>query len=416
MSYQDCRARLGCMLNPKCSTLMKDETQYAASLMAKVQPQWRRIVRAGDALGLAPDVLLHAGPPLKPRHAICQPLLNAACAALIFEGRADHPAQARELIQSGVVKLEPAQDRGLVTPLAAVVSTSMWLHEVVDAADDALIAYAPLNEGGGPALRFGLLNADVIERLHFVHGTLAPALDRGLREPIDLLEIAASGLAQGDELHGRTGVGSKLLAERLAGFGVDTQVHTFFASNPHGFLNPWMAACACMMGAARRYGRGRVLIAAGGNGEAFGMQLSDAPGLWISARAEVPAGPALSAELAVHTRLLAIGDSAVIDALGFGALALDVSPAHAQRMGGDWAHTMATVSSSLLLAAHPTLLRRIGLDASRVRTGTVPGVCLAALDAAGEHGVIGVGIALHPIELYVPAKKNECAGRVGIIV
>ncbi len=381
-----------------------DPGQEAARRMAQVRPHWRGLDTAAAFVGLEPDVLLHAGPPLRSPRQPCRPLLNAACAALLFEGRADDVAQARALIGDGEVELLPAQDRQVVTPLAAVVSASMYLHEVVDAADDGLVAYAPLNEGGGPAQRFGILSPAVVERLNYVHRELAPVLVSVLAQAqdgeIDLLAIAARALAEGDELHARGGVGARLLADELARLGLPPQHQHFLETNPHAFLNPWMAACACMMAAARRYAAGKVLIAAGGNGEDFGIQCADRPGHWRAAPADIPHGPALSETLAATPRLPAIGDSAVIDAVGFGALALDAAPAHAERLGGDQAATMQAVADALLTAEHPLLHRRIGLDAARVTPVTLPGVCLAALDAAGEQGIVGTGIARHPARLY----------------
>ena len=55
-------------------------------------------------------------------------------------------------VSGNVVRLEPAQNYGVVTPLAQVVSHSMPMAVVGDARSQA---YAPLSEGPVPALRFG---------------------------------------------------------------------------------------------------------------------------------------------------------------------------------------------------------------------------------------------------------------------
>ncbi len=77
---------------------------------------------------LPPRVLLHAGPPFRgPPPA---PVVNAAVQALLFESLAPDESAARELIARGEIQLRPAQDHGIVTPLAQVVSASMLLVAV----------------------------------------------------------------------------------------------------------------------------------------------------------------------------------------------------------------------------------------------------------------------------------------------
>ena len=73
-------------------------------------------------------VLLHAGPPVT--GAVPARLLYAAAQALVFEGMADGFEDALRLVEAGAVTLLPAQDHGVVTPLAQVVSASMPLLAV----------------------------------------------------------------------------------------------------------------------------------------------------------------------------------------------------------------------------------------------------------------------------------------------
>lgn len=385
---------------PVISATSSVETLSAVERMLQVRPQWRGLVQAGQAIGLAADVVLHAGPPLASQDDICAPLLNAACAALIFEGTAKSEREARDLIRQGRVKLRPAQDFNVATPLAAVVTASMWLQEVVDADSDGSAAYAALNEGTGPALRFGVLSEAVIERLRFIHHELAPALASAMRWPVDLLPIATESLAQGDEMHARVGVGSGLLMRHVDTQGLAAEQERFLCAHQYWFLNLWMAGCLCILSAAREYGKGDVLIAAGGNGQDFGIQVSRDAGVWITAPATPPQGPNRPDVSALLSRLPAIGDSAVIDALGFGALALDAAPDHAAHFEKPVIEALAGAAASVLVSEHPVLHRRIGLDVARVGGHGLPHVCLAALDAEGRAGLVGFGIAQHPAELY----------------
>ncbi len=378
---------------------MINATAAAVGRMLAAVPQWTQVGTAGELLGLDRTTLLHAGPPFADPAEICPPVLNAAAAALLFEGLADGVEDARAMVRNGAVTLRPAQDLGVVTPLAAVVSRSMWLHGVEDAAGSDARAYSPLNEGGGPALRFGIVSPAVVERLRFLHGAVGPAL-QGVGT-VELFDLALGAMEQGDDLHGRVGVASALLADRLiARLGETGAVSDFLRSAGQFFLNPWMAACKLMMLAADGVPGATLVTAAGGNGVRFGLRLSGMAGGWASAPVEAPQGPDAGLQDAggpPRPRLPAIGDSAVIDAVGFGALALDTAPQLRVDLGSIADALPTDLGTRLLVGEHPVLGRRVGLDADAVlRTGLLPPVCLAALDAAGEAGIVGRGIARHP--------------------
>ena len=110
-----------------------DQTAFAAA--TGVRPTWKSQRRASEALGLAQDVVLHAGPPFDSPADVSRPIYNSACVAAVFEGLAQSFAEAGDAIDAGAIKLRPAQDHNAVTPLASVISASMWLHEVVDASN-----------------------------------------------------------------------------------------------------------------------------------------------------------------------------------------------------------------------------------------------------------------------------------------
>lgn len=379
---------------------MNDATARAVERMLAADPVWTETGTAGERIGLDRHTLLHAGPPFTDPAEICPPILNAAAAALLFEGMADGVGEARALVRSGAVTLRPAQDFGVVTPLAAVVSRSMWLHVVDDVGGSGARACSPLNEGGGPALRFGIVSGAVVERLRLLHGAVGPAL-AGVG-PVALTGIAREAMEQGDELHGRVGVASALLTEtlvsRLGGTGA---VCAFLKEAGQFFLNPWMAACKATMLAGDGVPGAALVTAAGGNGVRFGLRLSGMMGEgWASAPVAAPQGPDIGVS---RPRLPAIGDSAVIDALGFGALALDAAPLLRAELGAA-AETAIAAADRLLCADHPVHGRRVGLDARAVLLGgPVPPVCLAALHAAGEDGIVGRGLAWHPPSCHAEA-------------
>lgn len=108
-------------------------TRQALARLYAVRPHWRTVACARDAIGLPDFTLLHAGPPYADPCDPAPPVLSSAVLCCLYEKWATTEAQAEHLIASGRVKLISAQSFSVVTPLAAVVSPSSTLVEVVDA-------------------------------------------------------------------------------------------------------------------------------------------------------------------------------------------------------------------------------------------------------------------------------------------
>jgi hypothetical protein len=362
-----------------------DATADSVRRVAAADPHWIGLARLGTLINLAPTTLLHAGPPYREPAEIPAPVRNAAAAALVFEGVAGTRDEALRMIANGMVALKPAQDQGVATPLAAVASRSMWAAIVEDKTTGTR-RYSQLNEGNGlDAQRFGTDSAGVADRLRAIHGQAGRALTALFGAPIPLLPIALAGLAGGDELHGRVGIGSARLkeigSERL---GAKHPAMLYLNGTPLVFLNVWMAAVAVMLAAGEGIEGSALVTGAGGNGVEFGIRLAGAPSEWRSGPAAPPGGLGLPA----------IGDSALIDALGLGALALDAAP----QLAADLGVSPVTLP---LAGFHPGLSRAIGLDARQIATsGSLPPVCLAALDPEGQRGMIGRGLSYHPAACY----------------
>ena len=104
----------------------------AVDALLAVRPSWVDLQPASLCCPSLPRKgLLHAGPPLRSSCSpggVPAPVLNAALAAILYEGWAADEAGARELVRSGSVSFHAAQDHAVVVPLAAVVSPSMLLQ------------------------------------------------------------------------------------------------------------------------------------------------------------------------------------------------------------------------------------------------------------------------------------------------
>ncbi|MGH8619295.1 MAG: DUF1116 domain-containing protein, partial [Burkholderiales bacterium] len=142
-----------------------------------------------------------------------------------------------------------------------------------------------------------------------------------------------------------------------------------------------------------------------GNGEVFGLSLAGQPDAWITMPATAPQGPRLPNANAASAALGAIGDSAVIDALGFGGQALHLAPEPHAAL-----RPFLPADAIALAAPHPAFGAssvRVGLDADAVeKGGGVPVVTLGMVERTGREGLLGRGVFLPGRELFADAVRG----------
>ena len=371
------------------------------------QPVWNRIETGAAAFGLQQNVLLHAGPAFSSPDKVTRPILNSACVASVYEGIAKSFDDAEAMISTEEIILKPAQDHDVVTPLAAVVSASMPLHVVYDAWGGTIQAYAPINGGARPALRLGLRSEAVLSHVRWLNTAVLDSLRAGLAEGIALVPLAAAGLMGGDDCHGRTPVAGAALVDELVDRSrrrIDPNVLTFLRESPSLFLNLWMAATKCMMMAASDIEDASFVTAAGGNGRDIGLQISGLPGLWFTVPAAAPKGD-FDIDLPADRALGAIGDSAIIDAFGLGAMA--ATREHKNALQSHLPSDSLARASALSIGEHPyfrNLDLRLGSSArSAVALGAGPMVSLGIIDRLGEAGRLGGGLYDMPVAPFAAA-------------
>ena len=385
------------------------ETAHPADRRAHEQaiaarPIWTGF-ETGAALGLKQTGLLHAGPPFRAPEVVPRPVLNSACVAAVFEGLAKDFDQAEAMILSKEISLAPAQDLGVVTPLAAVVSASMPLHQVEGGGTRT---YAPINGGSRPSLRLGQRSQAVLKHIRWLNGPFCELLHKSLSDGIALIPLAAAGLRAGDDCHGRTVVATEALVSALQ---ENTPIHdedalAFMASSPSLFLNLWMAASKCIMTAAAGIDQSSFVTAAAGNGVETGIQVSGLPGRWFTAEAAPPCAE-LEGDVPQARALGAIGDSAVVEGLGLGAMAFKHSPEQMKALGRFLPDDFEARWARLPLGPHPAfggLEIYLGLTARAVAAlGAGPVIGLGILDRAGEKGRLGGGIYDMPVAPFAAA-------------
>lgn len=395
-----------------------DTNGAALQRLYAVRPQWRAVRTAREAVGLPDKTLLHAGPPYANPREPAPVILSSAVLCCLYEGWAGSEAEAEQLIAGGEVTLASAQSYNVVTPLAAVISPSTMLVDVVDANDASRHAFSLLGSGAGPQIRFGSRDPAIIARIRWRDTALAATLSAVLSEgPVDLLPLAKIGLADGDDLHARTTSATAalrtLLEARQRAHEIDEadRAATFamLQQTPLFFLTLWMAACHLMMSAAgdtpsntgASGAASSLVVALAGNGRDVGIRLSGAPSRWLTLAADAPAGPRID-PTSLATAASLTGDSGVIDAAGFGAHALSSAPEPATAFGPWLPPGWQQAQPALLAGAHPAFDGRpVALDAKRVgANGTAPLAAIAMIDAEGRRGLLGRGIYAAPVDLF----------------
>jgi Protein of unknown function (DUF1116) len=218
----------------------------------------------------------------------------------------------------------------------------------------------------------------------------------------------------GDELHMRSqATGNLLLRTLVAAFAAEggEDVAAFVAGNHHFFLNLTMAAAKCASQAAAAVEGSTIVHVMARNGTDMGLQVAGLAGRWFTAPA-APVQDALLREGFTEDDAAAdIGDSAVIECIGLGGMAIAAAPAVATFFGGTAADAAARTrlmgeicaarSRRFALPALDYAPAPVGLDARLVaELGAAPQISTGVLHASSGAGQIGAGVAHQPLEPF----------------
>jgi hypothetical protein len=377
------------------------------------------------AAAVVPDMgertILHSGPPI-PWERMCGPMQGAIIGAILYEGWARDADAALAVVARGEVQFAPCHDHGAVGPMAGVISPSMPVWIVADR-EHGNRAFCNLNEGLGKVLRFGANGPEVIERLRWMGGVLAPALAAALERlgGLELKPLMAQALHMGDEVHNRNAAASSLLLKRLvpALLRADpapaeiAAVVEFLAGNDHFFLNLSMAACKAMLDAAAGFSGSSMVTAMARNGVEFGIRLSGMGDAWFTAPAPVVDGlffPGYGTADAAPD----LGDSAITETAGVGGFAMAAAPAIVQFVGGtpqdaiahtnEMTHITLGRNGALTLPAIDFVGTPAGIDARKVvDTGIAPIINTGIAHRQAGIGQIGAGITRAPLACFAQA-------------
>ena len=172
-----------------------------------------------------------------------------------------------------------------------------------------------------------------------------------------------------------------------------------------------MAAAKCASLAAAGAEGSSVVSLMARNGTEVGIQVAGLPGRWFTAPA-APVGDALLREgYGTEDAALDIGDSAVIECVGLGGMALAAAPAVAAFFGGDAAAAAARTelmgqicaarSERFTIAGQNYAGTPVGIDARLVtELELTPQITTGVLHARSGAGQIGAGVAHQPVEPF----------------
>ena len=387
----------------------------AVAALAAAAPHLVTVKPAGEVVpALAAGAVGHAGPPIHPRD-MCPPMRTALAVALTIEGRAASPAEALTLLEGDEIVYHPNHDLGGVGPMSGAVTASMPVLVAQDPGTGKE-AWCPLNEGSGKVLRYGADGPEVVARLEWMRDVLGPSLAAALAEhgPLDLLDIQRRALELGDECHHRTDAGSQLVHDALAPW-LPQDVKDFILGNSQFFLNLAMVSAKLAMVCAEGVPGSSLVTVIARNGVEVGVQLSGTGSRWFVGPAAAPDPARLEPPYTAADMNPDLGDSAIVEVYGLGALALSSSPLSAPSVGIDVADTPALMARFRQIAAadHPDLRLAepggptpaiLGVDARAVvETGIRPPIHTGIAHRKPGVGQIGGGVTHPPFEAFTAA-------------
>ena len=393
--------------------------------MLESQPFLVDVVTAKTVIPiLNTKTLLHAGPPIQ-YHEMTGPMQGSCVGAAIFEGWADNEEDARRMLEAGEVNFVPCHHVHAVGPMGGITSGNMAVMVVRNKADDT-VAYCTMNEGIGKVLRFGAFNEEVVNRLHWMADSLGPTIAKALKqtdEGINLNVIVSKAITMGDEFHQRNIAGSLLLLKELVPLITTLEMDNdekqrvikFLADTDQFFLNVMMATGKAIVDYARKIQEGTIVTTMTRNGKDFGVRIAGMGDEWFTAPVNTPNGlyfTGYSEEDASPD----IGDSAITETVGVGAIVTVAAPAVTRFVGSgggyDDALAISDRQNEIFVSNNPGWSipnwnfkgAPCGIDARKVvATGIVPLINTGIAHRIAGLGQVGAGTAEAPLACFEKA-------------
>jgi len=382
---------------------------------------WIGVGVARDVIpGMEPGLILHAGPPIAwDRMAPVQ--RQSILGAVIFEGLAPDTSTARGLIERGEVRVAPCHEFATVGAMTGATSASMAVH-IVENDRFGNRAFCKVVER---ELQFGVLEPRVYEFLAWIRDVLSPALDDTLKRAggVKLVAHTARALHMGDECHNRNVAATALLVRDLgptiamvappAHVG---EVLDYFRKIDQAYLGLAMASAKALTDAANGVEWSTIVTALARNGVEVGIRVSGLGMQWFTGPAQEIDG-AFMPGFGRSDATPDIGDSAIVETVGLGAMAMANALTAGAIAGGSAQQSIARTRDNMQIVAGRSKSFTIpvmdfegtpvGIDVRKVvATGILPYVLTGIAGNRPPWGRVGAGVVRPPIEPFVAALRE----------
>ncbi|MCA9834692.1 MAG: acyl-CoA synthetase FdrA [Thermomicrobiales bacterium] len=399
--------------------------QVVVDRMRESQPFLVDVVPAKSVIEiLNTRTLLHAGPPITYPE-MTGPMQGSCVGAILFEEWASDEAEARRMLEAGEIQFCPCHHVNAVGPMGGITSGNMPVVVVINRADDS-VGYCIMNEGIGKVLRFGAYSDEVVNRLRWMRDVLGPVLSQALQQTengINLNVLISRALTMGDEFHQRNIAGTlnlfKELMPLIVKLDIDQadkeRVVQFLADTDQFFLNVMMATGKSIVEYARKYQEGTVVTTMTRNGKDFGIRIAGMGDEWFTAPVNTPNGLYFSG-YSEEDANPDIGDSAITETIGVGAM-IDVAAPAVTRFvgsGGGYDDALAvseemdtiTISNNANWSVPNWNFKGtpLGIDITRVvETGITPLINTGIAHREAGVGQVGAGTVRAPLACFEKA-------------
>ena len=379
--------------------------------------------------------LLHAGPPIEWSE-MTGPMQGSCIGAALFERWATNEEEARRLLESGEVRFMPCHHVQAVGPMGGITSANMPVF-VVENRLTGNRAYCILNEGIGKVLRFGAYSQEVIDRLDWIKDVLGPTIAKALQlteEGINLNVLIARSITMGDEFHQRNIAASLNFLKEISPLIIQTdipedqkyEVIKFLADTDQFFLNIMMATGKAIVDGARSETKGTVVTTMTRNGVNFGIRIAETEDEWHIAPVNTPKGLYFTGFTEADGNP-DIGDSAITETVGVGAMAMVAAPGVTRFVGAggfedalETSNEMAKIclghNSTFSIPTWDFQGTCLGIDIRKVvETGITPVINTGIAHKEAGVGQVGAGTVRAPLGCFENA-LTAYAKKLGIDV
>lgn len=400
---------------------------YNQEVITKIKNSSPFLIDVVPAKSVIPELnsktLLHAGPPIQ-YHEMTGPMQGSCIGAMLFENWADNEEQARKMLENGEINFIPCHHVKAVGPMGGITSGNMPVL-VVENRLGGNQAYCTMNEGIGKVLRFGAYSSEVVNRLIWMRDVLGPTIGAALKiskEGINLNVLIAKAITMGDEFHQRNIAASLLFLKEISPLiikldieqSIKQEVIQFLADTDQFFLNIMMATGKAIVDDARLITEGTVVTTMTRNGKDFGIRVSGLGDEWFTAPVNTPQGLFFTG-FTQDDANPDIGDSAITETVGVGAMAMIAAPGVTRFVGAGGFEDALSISNSMaeICLGHnsnfsiPTWDFKgavLGIDIlSVVETGITPLINTGIAHKHAGVGQVGAGTVSAPVACFEKA-------------